>query len=516
MAITRQDYKIIHNTLPGNSVESGESFQNLISPPNKSNVRSDSTWVTNTWNVLPNASTVKYGYASYRCELDWNTSYVLQVSDYIQTDYKNKISITNNNRNTNLSGGAIEKQGYFSDSGVWITSSSKLSSDIFPIDQVEELINEREYAVQVNFWKWVGMYNSYKKTSSVSINEALSYYKIKELMDGNATAVNFEIDPRDSANVVLRKQDFEFDNYIFFNTGPKNTNNDKKAKVSIDLYGILFNTKIENTSNEFLTSYYTTLKPKIYLFKINEAKMVVNNSLTGCISSLCTFEPFSRIRATRERTYDTFKYLFKLQPNIEVINKSGLTGIRIQTEELSDVEKSDWMALTEDEKQSNPYQLSLYRDHLEAHEQSVECLGNRRKFIYRYGILKYLCKKNVGGKQIKKFKVELLDNNRLGIELLWDPNIQTYFDKQEATKTSILKYLPHFGRNDYYESLHDVDFNFTSFAFNWFFLNSACGIITDPLIVDRSITDKNEIIIEKIRSSQYYHNQHYLITKKTT
>ena len=525
MAITRQDYKIIHNTLPSNYAENNESFENLAPLLTTQNIRYNSS-SPGIWNVNRDTEdAIKNGKATLYCNLDWNTSYVFHASDYVYTEKKNKISISNNevfNGSTSLKSG-----GYVVKNNILVLNTDQFrdyrSTDLIPIDCIEEVLFSslnNDYA-SLHFCRWENRVYNYSWMSSEEIESTVSHSRIKQLSPEGATHVGISIYKEDSLSIQHRKTFFEFDNYIFFHTGPKNAAGDEFAKVKIECYGVLFNLNLKNElTNKYVTGYYTSLKPKIYLFKSSESKIVNDNknSLVKYFSYLHSFEPFPSQPASIVETYDSFAYLFKRQPTMDIITKDEKTGIRLHTQPLSSQEQERWMIL-ENGSENNPYKLSIFRDHLIDGEQSVKSYSyGRRQVKYRYGKLRYLFKTYSNTKIFKDVSVSLLDDGSLGVEFLWDPSVNVILDGAIAQPDEYLNYFVKFSKNFPYENARGFlnKYNFTSFAFNWSSNDINTGIMTNPLIISREIIPSDGVEIEYREIGDYYREPHIEMTKKTT
>lgn len=496
MAINRQDYQYVKNTLPttiskvsDGSLQVGDVVVNLIPPLKDYQILNENKESLRGWQY--DSHTVTTGRLYIPFEVKKGRSYVVQVIDAFGSTSTNAIYKI---------ASAVTNPRVSSPHKI-IKNADGTISIIFVGSRPNLLCEATIYFDTVKDGKII---EDNRTLSGSTGNTSLGHgYVSKPTLTGLVLGLSLT-----SGSV------WTFNDYIHFYAH-------EDAVYYLSVGGVSFGYSLIDspTSTTELRGLASPTQAKIFIFESDNSYVVDRNGvITGISSSpLVTKEEIRNTGlAISAYTEKERSEIFKSAPRMYINEDNELCF------DVADpIVQSKW-------KFSNTPNIIIFRDFLTSTERN----HNDKTQTTRYGIL-YTIQNTVKPEGDPYFKEGKINSIKF-LSSSWDSDLMTYSvklengeshlsttPKQQATPTtgdlaalgSNWKYSIDQGLGD------DMRFKYTSVAFAWGYGGVVLSPISDPLIIDRAITDFSstniEFVMEEAREDNlYYKGKHILLTKK--
>lgn len=494
MAINRQDYQYVKNTLPtaiskvsDGSLQVGDVVVNLIPPLKDYQILSRNQESLRCWQY--DSHTVTTGRLYVPFEVKKGRSYVVQVVDAFGSASTNTIYKINN-ATTNARVDSPHKITKNADGRIEVILVGSKPNSYYGTylyyDTVENgKIVEKKQSVTGT-------------TGNIALGQGYVSKPIATLVSLGWSASSI----------------WTFNDHIHFYAH-------EDAVYWLSVGGISFGYSLIDspTSTTELRGFASPTQAKIFVFESDNSYVVDRNGvITGISSSPLVTKAEIKNTGLEISAYTEKERseIFKNAPRIYINGSNELCF-----DVADSIIQSKW-------KFSNTPSIIIFRDFLTSTERDY----NDKTQTTRYGIL-YTIQNTVEPEGDPYFKEGKINRVKF-LNSSWDSDLMTYSvkieneesnlsttPKQQATPTigdlaalgSNWKYSIDQGLED------DMRFRYTSVAFAWGYGGKALSPISEPLIIDRAITDFDseniEFTIEEAREDNlYYKGKHILLTKK--
>jgi hypothetical protein len=179
-----------------------------------------------------------------------------------------------------------------------------------------------------------------------SYSGTITYEQLKDecaKLIPNSTSVQITVSALDNnqlPTIQRRKTKIEFDNYLFFNTGPQSLAKHTTVTATMKIYGLTMGLDLYDSQFTYYRCYHSGTTPQVYIIESTNACEVVNETeLIKCDKRLETFHPSGVMPEKVVFTPSVFNSLFQDVPIITV-NNMGDEGssITFKTRKLTPLE----------------------------------------------------------------------------------------------------------------------------------------------------------------------------------
>lgn len=527
MAITRQDYKFIHNTLEKGSgkqddgeLKLGAVVKNLITDLSLENIINMEC--PEYYSVNKSLTTVWY--PPYKVE-----GYEMTESVEVSRDkYEFEFSYDGRMHIIDVEGNFLNKYNYYYNQDL---NKTFLELEFDEEALLEEGLGEEELrslTIKVLI-KYEKRFSENEKTISkgelhtqVSLKPNTTYV----LQVINSVMPSSNLKPENK--LICTSQVWEFENYLFFKTPDSKTN----LTYTLKIQGVSFGYEVigvDNTTGSeiALRCFASEEKPKAFLFQTN-TPWIVDDKGVIISSSMDTNLGFEIEETAKPITLDlsesqAIEMFSLMSPSIQLTANNELT--LSVTNSIWKKYKAAWKQAYEKSDENSwirNFVIIVYRDTLIEEYR----WWNWKKYKKRYGIVRTM--QDVG----QKYKLQvILPSVEKDAQFCFKPSTQErYFindDNQSIVPLNMSVLGACLGSNYEYEKRKNIENSqYTSIAFAWG-RKTASGIEclspkTKPIIIDRNlfsiskrrnqyvITTSDECYIRFEESNSYYPMAYYV------